>query len=64
MRLFKKWLMRAEEYAPMTVEKPNFGGGNRGGGPRPGGGYQPQNRIPQQVNVAPSVAADEENLPF
>lgn len=64
MRLFKKWLLRAEEYAPMTVEKPNFGGAR---GPRPaggGGGYQSQNRIPQQVNVAPSVAADEENLPF
>ena len=64
MKMFKKWLLRAEEYTPMTVEKPNFGG-NRGGAPRPtGSGYQPQNRIPANPAVAPSVAADSDDLPF
>lgn len=69
MKLFKRWLIRAENNAPLTVD-PDRQFGNRGGngGGRSGGqsgGYAGggQPHIPSAPAVSPSMDADE-TMPF
>lgn len=65
MKLFKKWLVRAEQFAPLTIDPTRQfgGGGQRPGAQRPSG-YQAQGHVPQSPAVAPSVSGDPEDIPF
>ncbi len=57
LAVFKNWLERAHDYAPMTAERGQFGGNRGQGGGRPG-------PTPAAAAVAPSVENDPEDLPF
>lgn len=63
MRLFKKWLLRAEQDAPFTID-PDAQFGGKGGSRPAGGGYGGAPRTPTAAAVAPSVSSDAEDVPF
>lgn len=67
MRIFKRWLTRADSDVAFTVDpERQFGGGNgNGGGNRPqnGGGYSQQPRTPSAPAISPTMEPDE-SMPF